>query len=284
MEAPTSPIWHQVGLPSLTLGADGLHVYAMVDAAQVTGFATLALPSVRMPVLGDSIAPDRFAATPHLFAITAPANLQRIVMALAGATSSHGALSVLAGSASLQEMAEAIRRRMDLTLPDGLACMNRFFDGRVAPHFVDALTAEQRLRFCSFASQWWVVGHDLRWRTVFTQEIKPDPFNGPLELDEHQQVQLVDACYPYAVIDHFERTDAELLQRLAPARRYAVFDAALREAARYGVEDGAHGIFFCTLVLTRGEHFYRSVSWQEALTKIQRKQLSLQDAARAIHD
>jgi hypothetical protein len=282
MQPSTPSIWREVGLPDL--GPEHLHVYALIDAAQVPRFATLSLPKNRLPVLGEPIAPDRFAATPHLFSIGAPEELQRIVMALATATSSHGALSVLVGSASLPKMADAIRRRMDLTLPDGLACMNRFFDGRVAPHFVEALTAEQRLRFCSFASQWWVVGHDLRWRSLVSEERRPDPFDGPLELNERQQAQLVDACYPYAVIDHFERTDAELLQRLAPARRYAVFDTALQEAARYGVGEGADGIFFCTLVLTRGEHFYQSSAWQEALTKIQRKQLSLHDAAKAIHD
>ncbi len=225
------------------------------------------------------------AVGPHAgHAIAEPADLERTISALAAATSSHGALSVLVGSAFLAPMAEAIRRRMDVSLPDGLACMNRFFDGRVAPHFVDVLTAEQRRRFCSFASQWWVVGHDLRWQALAAQELTPDPFEPPLQLDERQQNQLVDACYPYAVIDHFERTDSELLQRLAPARRYAVFDAALREAARYGIGDGADGVFFCTLVLTRGEHFHRSAAWQEALGKIHRKQLSLYDAARAIHD
>lgn len=275
-------VWPKVGSPDLGRVADGAHLYCLIDAAQVPGFSSLLLGPARAPVPGEPLAPEKFSATPHLVQLVQRQQLEQIISAMARTNSAPGALSILVAHRALPAMALALRTRMDVTLPDGMDCVNRFFDGRVAPHFVAILTADQRQRFCSFASQWWVLGHDLCWVSLTTTDDEPDPFAGPLVLDEPQQGQLIDACYPYAVIEHFERTDPELLERVPPERRYAVFDAALREASTYGVGEGADGIFFCTLVLTRGERFYQSPAWQHALMQVQRKQIRLRDAAKDI--
>lgn len=275
--------WKGIGLPDLAPESGDVQLVAMVDAAQVSNFSMLKWPWLRHAVLVEPLAEDRFNATPHLFELPDTQDIGRLAAKLEAQSQSHGALSVFVARRPISTLAAAIRRRLDAVLPDGLDCMNRFFDGRVAPHVVAALTADQRRSFCAFASQWWVVGPDLRWLSLETSEAEDgDPFEPPLRLNELQQAKIIDACYPYALIEHFERTDEELLHRIPIERRYSVLANALQAAERYGLSDGPDAMLFCTLTMTRGERFFERADWQSALSRVQRGEIKLRDAMKAI--
>lgn len=279
-------VWSQVGIPALPELHGQHHLYALVDGAQVTEYRRqfLNVPGVvnQFALSGADLLPDRFNASAHLLQLEHLDMAASLCSRLAKASTSHGALSLLVAESPLEVLASALRLRLDVTLPDQFDCTNRFFDGRVAPHWIACLTPEQRAAFCAFASQWWVVSHEHIWQQLACKEVHPDPFTTPFVINETQQAAMIDACYPYAVIDHFEETDPELLERVSPAAQYKWFRDALLVAASYGIDSGPETMLFCTLTLTRGARFYEAPAWREGLLKLKLRQTRLADLMKAI--
>jgi hypothetical protein len=123
--------WKGIGLHDLEPESGDVQLVAMVDAAQVSSFSMLKWPWVRHAMLVEPLAEDRFNATPHLFELTDPQDIGRLAAKLEGQSVARSAQCVVARR-PISALAAAIRRRLDAVLPDGLDCMNRFFDGRVA--------------------------------------------------------------------------------------------------------------------------------------------------------
>lgn len=230
------------------------------------------------------LGPEQADATPHVLAFERVGDAASAFAGLAAHARSHGALSLLVTPLPAEELATRLRRRLDAVLPDGLDCVNRYFDGRVAPHLHEALEAAQRAAFFSVSSQWWVVGHDLRWQNLPSEYAADDAFEGPLHVSEKQQALLIDGCYPYAVIEHFEQTSPELLEKLPLPGRYAYLSKALTAAQRFGIDGGASAVLFCTLALTRGENFHEQPDWHAALLEVKAGRQTLQQAVKARHD
>lgn len=281
-------IWHLAGLPPIAPLLTGQTLYALIDGAQVENYRKhfRDIPGTlnRASLAGTDLTPDQANATQHLLRLFDLNTLKHVQTCVSRSSLSHGAMSVIVSSLDIAELAAALRKRLDLTLPDQFDCINRFFDGRVAPHWLSVLTAEQRPRFAAFASQWWVVSHQHVWISLGCNEIRPDPYDEPMVINERQQADMVDACFPYTVIEHFEQTDPELLERVPPAAQYGWFQKALAVARRYGIDDGPDSMLFCTLTLTRGERFFDTPSWREGLQQLQLRQTRLRDLMKAVHD
>jgi Domain of unknown function (DUF4123) len=288
MAAALNP-WARLGAPKLQALAENERFYVLIDAAQVDRFSIrlAALPGVseHAPVFGDSLATERANATPHLLRLAGPdAYVQMMRGEFAKAIHFYGALSCLVSPLEPKALAARLLRRMDAQLPDRFDCINRFFDGRVTPHLHDCMTPAQRGTFFSVASQWWVVSHTHTWQSLACSYQAADAFEPPLQLDNLQQAHMIDACYPYAVIEHFQQTDEELLDELPPPERYAFFRETLKVAAGFGIDGGATAILFCTLALTRGPRFYAQAPWPEALGRVKRGEISLQQVVKAQHE
>lgn len=281
-------VWRFAGLPPLALVPTGQNLYVLVDGAQIDNYSKnfRANPGAedRASLTGPDLTPELENVTQHLLRLNDLDALKDVLARVARNSVSHGAMSVIVSSLATAELETALRKRLDVTLPDQFDCVNRFFDGRVAPHWLSVLTPEQRTRFTAFASQWWVVSHEHIWSSLACSEIHPDPFSAQMLINERQQANMIDACYPYTVIDHFEQTDPELLERVPPAAQYGWFQRALAVARRYGIDDGPDSMLFCTLTLTRGERFFDAPSWREGLQQLQLRKTRLRDLMKAIHD
>lgn len=286
MMTSTYNVWRQVGIPTLSDANEQRHLYALVDGAQVMEYRRhfLNVPGIvnQLALLGADMLPDRVNASVHLLHLENLDVLNSLLHRLTVASTSHGALSLLVTKSPLDVLANALRLRLDVTLFDQFDCTNRYFDGRVAPHWVGCLTTEQKERFCAFASEWWVVSHEHAWQQLARNELHPDPFTTPFVINEAQQASMIDACYPYAVIDHLNETDPELLERVAPAAQYKWFCDALQVAEGYGIDGGPEAMLFCTLTLTRGQLFYLAPAWRDGLLKLKKRQTRLADLMKAI--
>ena len=217
--------WFNVPTPPLQPVSGPTRYYAMIDAAQVEGFSQRvnvngAAILGRCALFGDPIAPDRFDATPHLFEVRDPNAYAMLTRRLSQMEASHGALTLLVSPLNFSELTARLKCRMDVKLQDDVDCVNRFFDGRISQHLHACLSNEQRTAFFSVAEQWMVVGHDHEWQALTCHCTDEDPFSGPLILNVQQEIYLIDHCYPYALIEHFERTDPELLDTVEPKQRY----------------------------------------------------------------
>lgn len=284
-------VWHELTSPPMDVKPHGseetLKHYILLDAAQIerygARFGNLRGVIAAQPIVGGSLAPARHDATPHLLHLADVQALQPIASRLAEAQAPHGALSWLVSPLTLTELAKRLRQRLDIVLPDQLTCLNRYYDGRVAPHLHAALTAEQRRTFFSMSEQWWVIGPKLEWLSLACAYAAEDPFTGPLVLNTGQEARIIDGCYPYAVIEHFEQTDPELLDTVPPAERYAFFRDALEAARQFGIEGGSEATLFCTLAMTRGADFHQQAQWEDGLERVRRGEARLIDVLRARH-
>ncbi|WP_309618021.1 DUF4123 domain-containing protein [Salinibacterium sp.] len=280
-------LWATLRVPPVVPLTEGDNQFALIDAAQVERLTdklprdglVLAVESL----FGRPIAPAKASATPHLVAVAGLSAWGGVVRALSDATESHGALGWLVSPLSALELAQRLRARLDARLPDRFDCVNRYFDGRVTPHLHECLEADQRRVFFSVCSQWWVVDHTHQWRSLSCSFASDDAFVPPLALDERQQAHLIDACYPYAVIEHFMQTDQELLETVPATQRYAFFRSALQAAEQFGIDGGPSGILFCTLALTRGPGFHQQPRWRAALDQVKAGTLTLRQAIKAEH-
>jgi hypothetical protein len=281
-------LWSALTPPPCTpLGAEEHH-YAVIDGAQMDRLSYRLSVSKQVlahePLFGAPLAPAASDATPHLLALADAAAFKTLMFEWADKFHSHGALTWLVSPLPQAELGARLRARLEARLPERFDCVNRYFDGRVTPHLHHCLDSTQREVFFSTCTQWWVVDATHQWLSLPCRFAAQDAFEPPLELDARQQAYLIDACYPYAVIEHFMQTDEELLDALPEAERYAFFGGVLRAAATFGIDGGASAILFCTLALTRGPNFYREPLWQAALGRVQRGEITLQQAVKAHHD
>jgi Domain of unknown function (DUF4123) len=273
--------------PCAPLNAEEQH-YAVIDGAQADRLTKrLSINQYILahePLFGAPLAPNASDATPHLLALADAAAFKNLMFLLADKLHSHGALTWMVSRLPPPELARRLKARLDARLPDRFDCVNRYFDGRVTPHLHHCLEPAQREVFFSTCTQWWVVDATHQWLSLPCHFAPQDAFEPPLELNEQQQAYLIDACYPYAVIEHFVQTDEELLDALPAAERYAFFRGVLQAAATFGIDGGATAILFCTLALTRGPGFYKLPEWQAALGRVQHGEITLQQAVKAHHD
>lgn len=281
-------VWSTLGKPPCTPAGAGEFHYALIDGAQMDGLSNRLSATSRVSshdsLFGTPLAKDKEDATPHLLALADMEDFVRLMREWASKLTSHGALTLMISPLAPSELARRLRARLDARLPERFDCVNRFFDGRVTPHLHHCLTPTQRDVFFSPCTQWWVVAANHAWLELPCRPASEDAFHPPLELDQAQQAYLIDACYPYAVIQHFVQTDAELLATIAEREQYGFFHDALQAAAGFGIDGGATAVLFCTLALTRGARFYEEPTWRAALTSVRRSEMTLQQAVKALHD
>jgi len=279
--------WNELAFPPTNSTTD-YQCYALLDAAQIVRyevrFKTFGGAIESAPLFGESLAPERYGATPHLLALNTPKSFHTLVSRLKEAEASHGALSWLVSPLPFAALLAGLKQRLDARLPDNIDCVNRFFDGRVAPHLHAALTADQRSAFFSVAEEWLVIGPDFQWHPLVCEFSDEDRFFGPLEFTTSQEAQMIDNCYPYALIEHFERTDPELLDTIPSHTRYAFMRETLQTARRYGIESGSEATLFCTLSMTRGAAFHETPAWQSGLADIRQGKAKLSDVVKAQHE
>lgn len=262
--------------------------YVLVDAAQIEGFSGV-FSKMGSPItghialFGEQLAPERYDATPHLFEVTGDKHHGQFARKLSRSEAGAGAISYLVSRLEFPELAARLKRRLDACLPDDVDCVNRFFDGRITPHLHACLSEEQRAAFFSVAEQWLVLGPDFQWQSLSCHFAEEDPFSGPLMLNAKQEAYLIDHCYPYALIEHFERTDPDLLDTWPRKERYAFFLEATRVAAKFGIDSASEITLFCTLCMTRGAKFHEDAPWPEKLAAMCRGETTLQQVLKSMH-
>lgn len=237
-----------------------------------------------MALLGEVISPEQHDASPHLYELTAPEIYRRFLHQLSRTHASHGAMSCLVSNLGLSELAARLKPRLNAKLPDEFECINRFYDGRITPHLHACLDKGQRSAFFSIAAQWLVIDHEHAWQALDCQFAEHDPFIGPLVFSCKQETYLIDHCYPYALIEHFERTDPELLDTVSAKEQYQFFQNAIEMAKQFGISQSSDTTLFCTLSLTRGANFHKEAPWPEKLKAVQAGTASLQEILKSIHD
>jgi hypothetical protein len=133
--------------------AQEMHLYALVDGLLCAG----ATPQVMLRrssaaiALFDGTDDESLAdAGPWLLDAT-PAQSRHPLRRLAN---SDSGISWLISTTSIATLADELRDRLDVRLPDGRTALFRFYDARIAPDLSRLMDPMQRHRFFSVACNW----------------------------------------------------------------------------------------------------------------------------------
>ncbi|MHC1651910.1 DUF4123 domain-containing protein [Stenotrophomonas maltophilia] len=258
--------WHFPPLALPPLDADAQR-FVLLDGAQCEQPLQLlrALPWAPLRLFDGLLADGTDDASVFLARLPADIDIDRFLQRAAAQARSPGLLSVIETTSSAEALLQRLQRRLDARFPNGKEFLARFFDARVLPWWVQVLDETQCRDFLSLGERWWYLRHDLRWAQLELQDTAQDPHDPPWVLEAPQRRALIDASYPYTLIDHFQLTDPELLARLPRERWYSVLRRAVATAAAAGIEDSRRVVMVATWTLLAGVDLGEDPAWRQRL-------------------
>lgn len=241
--------------------------FVLLDGAQCEQPLQLlrALPWTPLRLFDGLLADGTDDASVFLARLPAGIDIDRFLQRAAAQARSPGLLSVIETTLGAEALLQRLQRRLDASFPNGKEFLARFFDARVLPWWVQVLDETQCRAFLSLGERWWYLRHDLRWAQLELQDSVQDPHDAPWVLEAAQRRALIDASYPYTLIDHFQLTDPELLARLPRERWYTVLRRAVATAATAGIEDSRRVVMVATWTLLAGADLGEDPAWRQRL-------------------
>ncbi|HIE1098825.1 MULTISPECIES: DUF4123 domain-containing protein [Stenotrophomonas] len=258
--------WHFPPLALPPLEADAQR-FVLLDGAQCDQPLQLlrALPWAPLRLFDGLLADGTDDASVFLARLPAHIDIDRFLQRAAAQARSPGLLSVIETALGAEALLQRLQRRLDARFPNGKEFLARFFDARVLPWWVQVLDETQCRDFLSLGERWWYLRHDLRWAQLELQDAVQDPHDPPWVLEANQRRALIDASYPYTLIDHFQLSDPELLARLPRERWYTVLRRAVATAAAAGIEDSRRVVMVATWTLLAGVDLGEDPAWRQRL-------------------
>ncbi|HDS1649397.1 DUF4123 domain-containing protein [Stenotrophomonas sp. TWI169] len=243
---------------------EGTQRYVLLDGAQCEQPLQLlrALPWAPLPLFDGLLADGTDDASVFLARLPRGLELDRFLQRAASYARSPGLLSLIDTALPAEELQQRLQRRLDASYPNGKLFLARFFDARVLPWWVQVLDAAQCRAFLALGERWWYLRHDLKWAHLELQDSVQDPHDPPWVLEAAQRRALIDASYPYTLIDHFQLSDPELLARLPRARWYTFFRRVVATAADVGIEDSRRLVMVSTWALLAGVDLGEDPAWR----------------------
>jgi Domain of unknown function (DUF4123) len=258
--------WHFPSLALPPLEADAQR-FVLLDGAQCDQPLQLlrALPWAPLRLFDGLLADGTDDASVFLARLPVDIDIDRFLQRAAAQARSPGLLSVIETTLGAGALLQRLQRRLDARFPNGKEFLARFFDARVLPWWVQVLDETQCRDFLSLGERWWYLRHDLRWAQLELQDAVHDPHDPPWVLEANQRRALIDASYPYTLIDHFQLSDPELLARLPRERWYTVLRRAVATAAAAGIEDSRRVVMVATWTLLAGVDLGEDPAWRQRL-------------------
>ena len=258
--------WHFPSLELPPLEADAQR-FVLLDGAQCDQPLHLlrTLPWAPLPLFDGLLADGSDDASVFLARLPGELDIDRFLQRVAAQARSPGLLSVIDTKLTGGELQQRLQRRLDASYPNGKLFLARFFDARVLPWWVQVLDESQCRAFLALGERWWFLRHDLQWAQLELEDPALDPHDPPWVLEAPQRRALIDASYPYTLIDHFQLSDPELLARLPRARWYTFFRRVVATAAEASIEDSRRLVMVATWALLVGADLGEDPAWRQRL-------------------
>lgn len=276
MQQLPSPLWSS--FDALPAPAVGVHRYLLINQAALKGqralFSSLSKFECR-PLFGQSDAACRDGATPFVLRVDPATRIRPIIQELADAACYACALTQIDTPSDIQTLTDALTRRCEVLLPDGVAMLLRYFDTRVFMSLLDVLSPEQVDSFLSCASDWWYSDREGAMlpagRTVRTAG---DAFSPPLTLSVAQEHAMIEASEPDAVIDLIASSGRHQLFDIPYPQRYPIVADLVYRARQWGLEQIPDFAAFVTIALSTSNDFDLLPPWNELLPRVQAGELT----------
>lgn len=189
-------------------------------------------------------------------------------------------LALLHSSLELPDLAECLKRRLDVLLPDAVPALLRYFDTRIIESLLQVLETEQRKKFFGITAcwQWLDRAGELRHHPV--EQLPDDSWPSPWKLDEKQQNAMIDAAEADAVMQQMQNHGMELCAGRSRASLHALARSCIAQAAQFGIEGIPARTLFSLLALQIGTGFHEQAEWAALLARVRRREISFEDAIR----
>lgn len=264
-------------------GESGTGLYALIDLANLPTEARRLQREFQATnaqcLLGD-VALATQLASPWLVPLPTRQTSISPFRASADLAFRSAAVSWLRSELPLPELARRLHARTHARLPDRYDVLLRHFDPRVLPVLHDVLTAHQQAAFFALGLRWHYLDRESSPCSISLSTAPAvDAFSAPLQLDDGQAGELLDAAEIDAVMPE--------LAKEAPDRFLALGDGAARfrftrhwlgRAKHWKLEPFSQKVVLCMLALNLGERFDERAPWQPALAAVAEGRMTLTDA------
>lgn len=196
-------------------------------------------------------------AGPLLFEISRPELANALPATLLDAATGRSAGSFIVSRLPLGELAIRLMRFADVKLADNTTMVMRFFDPRVLPFWLEIVRPRHSVLLAETVSRW--IYWDARQAVTVERFEEPGPEATderlPLRISEAEEQRLLDACYPFTLIERFRSEDPDALARVPVIERQAFFSAQIERARAHSIESNVDIEVYCGLAIQFGEHF-----------------------------
>jgi hypothetical protein len=275
------------------------HVYVLADPAQ-----DKTLPSALLFESGSAVClldggADVRTVAPYLIRIE-QANYVRAAEWLDRHASNVPCATLLISTTSLEMLAGHLSAFVDVVLPDRTVMALAFWDPSILAVLNGAkgddtqhirgpvLAAEQQQAFLAPILEWWY------WdRTGILQSIgrAANPVSDtasliqlPLQLDQHQVDELVEATVPDSILYYIRLNMPGLLLRIPESERYTFIRTQILSARQYGIEGTGDLVNYCCIALAYGDSFNVRSEVAVLLERVKVKVLTFDDLMKNFPD
>lgn len=189
-------------------------------------------------------------------------------------------LTLLHSSLELPALAECLKRRLDVLLPDAVPALLRYFDTRIIESLLQFLEAEQCKTFFGIAAcwQWLDRAGELRYYQV--EQLPDDSWPSPWKLDEKQQNAMIDAAEADALVQQMQNHGMELCAGRSRASLHTLAQNCIAQATQFGIDGMPARTLFSLLALQIGTGFHEQAEWAALLARVRLKEISFEDAVK----
>jgi hypothetical protein len=207
---------------------------------------------------------------PLLFELSSEQIDAGLPASLLEAQTGQSAGSFLASDQSLNDLAACLAQYVDVKLADGSTMVMRFFDPRVLPFWLNVLQPTHSAHLAAAVSNWSYWDGQLLLHTLNLKEERSIAAEAtfPMHLSSEAEQKLLDACYPYTLIERFRKEDAAALARVPLKDRYDFFQDQLARAHAYGIRNAGEVEAYCGLAIELGSNFDEDKAIRSALLKV----------------
>lgn len=189
-------------------------------------------------------------------------------------------LTLLHSKLKLSMLANSLKRRLDVLLPDEIPAMLRYFDTRIIESLLQALEQEQCKTFFGIAGCWQWLDRAGELRHYQGEQLPEDSWPAPWKLNEKQQNAMIDAAEADALVQQMQNHGMELCAGHSRASLHALAWSCIAQAEQFGIDGMPARTLFSLLALQTGTGFHEQPEWAALLARVRRKEISFEDAVR----
>ncbi len=243
-----------------------LHGYLLVDGAQQPAlYNKLERRGYELISLLNGAQADAKPVGPYLMALpkTLSAGLQKLLIEQ---LSHRTHLSFLTSAAEPRDLARHLTWLTDVAHEDGTEWVNRYFDVRILPLWLNILTVDQRQLALAPITQWAYLTPAYEWDIVQggNQIALPD-LSEPISHTEKQAAALLEACVPHMILARIQQDESPVLQRIPLQQQYNAVFEQLQTARKYGLSNMADLKTFTLISLEYGPAIHQAPPLQVIL-------------------